>query len=131
MILGLILSCVLVPVAALHLLWGIGYWVPIQDEAALARAVVGAKGMVRMPGPVPCALVVVALLFAVMCLWWPASGLRSWTVGAIGAVFLARGAVAYTAFWRKLTPEQPFATLDMCCYAPLCLALGLGFLVSV
>ena len=36
MILGLILSVVLVVIAAVHLLWAIGYWFPITDEAALA-----------------------------------------------------------------------------------------------
>jgi hypothetical protein len=93
----------------------------------LARAVVGTAGVEKMPGAVPCALVVVALLFAIMCLWWPPSLLRSLAVGAIGAVFLARGAVAYTAFWRRLTPTEPFATLDRRYYGPLCLMLGLGF----
>ena len=129
--LALVLSVVLVVIAALHLLWGIGYWFPIKDEAALARAVVGAAGVERMPGAVPCALVVVALLFAIMCLWWPPSLLRSLAVGAIGPVFLVRGAVAYTAFWRRLTPMEPFATLDRRYYGPLCLAIGLGFVAQV
>ncbi len=131
MIVVLVLTFVLLVIAALHLLWAIGYWFPIKDEAALARAVVGAKGMEKMPGAVPCALVVVALLFAIMCLWWPQSMVRSLAVGAIGAVFLVRGAVAYTAFWRRLTPVEPFATLDRRYYAPLCLVLGLGFIAQV
>ena len=131
MMFALILTFVLLVIAAFHLLWAIGYWLPIADEAALARAVVGAKGVDRMPGAVPCALVVVALLFAIMCLWWPPSVLRSLAVGAVGAVFLARGAVAHTAFWRRLTPTEPFATLDRRYYGPLCLAIGIGFVAQL
>lgn len=125
------LSFVMLVVAALHLLWAIGYWLPIRDETALARAVVGAKGIEKMPGAVPCALVVVALLFAVWCLWWPQGVVRALAVGAISTVFLVRGAVAYTGFWRKLTPVEPFATLDRRYYAPLCLAIGFGFIAQV
>jgi hypothetical protein len=131
MILGLILSFVLMMIAALHLLWAIGYWFPIADEAALARAVVGAAGVEKMPGAVPCALVVVALLFAIMCLWWPPNLLRSLVVGAIGTLFLARGAVAYAASWRRLTPVEPFAMLDRRYYGPLCLVIGVGFMTQL
>ena len=131
MTLALILSFVLVAIAALHVLWGIGYWLPIKDEAALARAVIGAAGVDRMPGAVPCATVAVALLLAVMCLWWPPGVWRTLAVGAIGAVFFVRSAAAFIPVWRKLTPEQPFATLDRRYYGPLCLALGVGFWLSI
>lgn len=131
MILALILSFILVVIAAVHVLWAIGYWFPIPDEAALCRAVVGVTGQVKMPGAVPCALVVAALLLAVMCLWWPPGVPRSMAVGVIGAVFIARGAATYAAFWRNLTPIEPFATLDRRYYGPLCLAIGLGFMASV
>lgn len=131
MILTLTLSFILVVIAALHVLWGLGYWFPIKDEAALARAVVGFAGAQKMPGAVPCAVVAVALLLAVMCLWWPPSLLRSIAVGAIGTVFLARGTAAFTPIWRKLTPTEPFATLDRKYYGPLCLAQGLGFWISL
>ena len=127
MILSVILSFVLVCIAALHVLWGIGYWTPIKDETALARAVVGFAGIDRMPGAVPCAMVAVALLGAVMCLWWPPGVWRSLAVGAIGAVFFARGTAAFTPIWRKLAPMEPFATLDRRFYGPLCLLLGFGF----
>ena len=32
-------------------------------------------------------------------------------------------------FWRRLTPEMPFARLDLRYYSPLCLALGAGLVV--
>ena len=45
-------SAALIVIAAVHLLWALGFWWPIKDEAALARAVVGTKGIDRMPGAV-------------------------------------------------------------------------------
>ncbi len=46
---------------------------------------------------------------------------------ALAAVFLFRGAIAYTSWWREKTPEQPFATFDVKVYGPLCLFIGVGF----
>ena len=126
------LGAALLAAAALHLLWAIGYWWPIRDEAALARAVVGARGIARMPGAAACSAVVVALLFAAM---WARTLVRTdhWIVTAVGvalaAAFLARGAATYAGLMARLAPEQPFGTLDRRLYAPLCLAFGAGFLV--
>lgn len=131
MAVALILSFVLLVIAALHVLWGIGYWFPIRDEAALVRAVVGAAGQSKMPGAVPCAFVAVALLFALMCLWWPPGQLRSWILAVIGVVFGTRGGATYTALWRRWTPVEPFARLDRTYYGPLCLLIGSGFLASI
>ena len=131
MIIASILSAVLIALAVLHVLWGIGVWFPIEDEAQLVRAVAGFANTEEMPGSVPCALVAVALLMAVTCLWWPAGPFRFLALVVIGAVFVVRGAAAFTPFWRKLTPVEPFATLDRKYYGPLCLALGLGFFVSL
>jgi hypothetical protein len=47
----------------------------------------------------------------------------------IGLVFLGRGIAGFTPWWRRLTPEQPFARLDQSLYSPLCLLIGLGFIV--
>ena len=63
-ILATLLSAALLLPATLHMLWAIGYWTPLKDETALARATVGAPGITKMPGAVPCALVFVALSFA-------------------------------------------------------------------
>lgn len=126
-----LLSAVLIPLAVLHILWGIGFWFPIEDEAQLVRTVAGFSDATEMPGAVACALVAVALMMAVTCLWWPPGPFRFLALCVIGAVFLARGAAAFTPFWRKLTPMEPFATLDRKYYGPMCLALGLGFWISL
>ena len=104
-ILALILSAVLLALAGLHILWAIGFWFPIRDEAALVKAVIAWSP------------------------WWGESLLRQASVGLFALVFLVRGALAYTSFWRRLTPQEPFATLDRTRYGPLCLAIGLGFVV--
>jgi hypothetical protein len=122
------LSAVLALIAAIHVLWGIGLWVPIRDEAPLARTVVGAAGIERMPGAVPCALVAVALMAGITWIWLPPDGLRQLGLAAGAAIFSVRGVLAYLPVWRRLTPVQPFATLDRRLYGPLCLLLGAGFL---
>ncbi len=127
--LAVLISALLFVPAALHLLWAIGAWVPIRDEAALARATVGAPGISKMPGPVPCALVFVALSFAAALPHLTTFPLRTLLLPAIAAVFLLRGIAAYLPAWRKLVPEEPFATLDQCYYGPLCLVLGASFLL--
>lgn len=123
------LSVVLIAVAAVHVLWGAGYWFPIREEAALARAVVGARGITHMPGALPCATVAVALLFLAGALWWPTGSQRQSVLWLAAVVFLVRGIVAYTPFWRRIAPEQPFARLDRWYYAPLCLVIGVGLLI--
>jgi hypothetical protein len=47
----------------------------------------------------------------------------------IALVFLGRGIAGFTSAWRRLTPEMPFARLDVRYYSPLCLVLGAGFIV--
>lgn len=124
--LALPVAAVLSAIAALHLAWAIGWWVPIREERALARAVVGTRGVTRMPGAVPCALVAVALAFVAALPFMPGFPGQKLLLGAAALVFLGRGALAHTAAWRRLTPEQPFSRLDRQVYGPLCLAVGAG-----
>lgn len=127
--LTLLASALLVVIAAIHLMWALGIWFPIKDEAQLARTVVGAKGITKMPGAVPCALVVVALLFAAALPWFAPSGLRTFGLFAIALVFQLRAIAAYSPIMKRATPEQPFRKLDESLYAPLCIFLGLVFMV--
>ncbi|SLN15744.1 hypothetical protein ROJ8625_00513 [Roseivivax jejudonensis] len=127
--LGWITCAVLVVLAALHLLWAIGYWVPVRDETRLARTVYGLDGVTRMPGAVPCALAAVAFFFLAILpalAWFP---LRSALLTLAGAAMLARAGAAYLPAVRRLAPEEPFATLDRRVYGPLWAALGAAFLV--
>ena len=127
--LAFIASTGLIVIAAVHLLWSLGYWWPIKNEAELARTVVGTKGIERMPCAVACSLVVVALLFAAALPWFGDSTLKSLALFAIAMVFQIRAVAAYSTFMKRLTPEQPFRRLDEAYYAPLCIAFGVIFMV--
>lgn len=122
--LALVGSVVLVFLAAVHLLWALGYWWPIPEETALARAVVGAKGITRMPGAVPTSLVVVALLFAAAWPWFPAGGFKAFGLYVIALVFQVRCVLAFAPFWKRATPEMPFRRYDETYFGPLCGVLG-------
>lgn len=127
--LELILCIALAAIALLHTAWAIGLWVPIRDEARLVRAVVGANGATRMPGAIPCALVASGLLIVIMSLAADPSALRVVILVGAGAVLTIRGCLAWVPFWRRMTPVEPFATLDRTIFGPLCIALGVGLLV--
>ncbi|MBE0412107.1 DUF3995 domain-containing protein [Yoonia sp.] len=131
MILALLLSVVLGVVAVIHAAWGFGIWVPIRNEDALVRAAVGAAGVTRMPGPIPCFLVVAGLLVVLGAIWMQSGVLRGIVLWAAAVVFLGRGAMAYARFWRKMAPVEPFATYDRRYYGPLSLVVGVGLLVIV
>jgi hypothetical protein len=132
-LLAAVLTLVLSAIAFLHAYWGVGGVWPGVDAASCARTVGGFPGVNSMPGPGPCfavaaALAVAALLAAAeggLFLPLPSALLDIATLGA-ALVFLGRGIVGFTPGWRRLTPEQPFATLDVRYYSPLCLAIGAG-----
>jgi len=134
-VLALVLSAVLTLFAALHVYWGIGGIWPGSDPRSCARAVVGIAGIEAMPSMsaslavaaaiIAAALVALALggLFASPFEQVPLAGAALF----IGLVFLGRGIAGFTPAWRRLTPEMPFARLDMRYYSPLCLVIGAGF----
>lgn len=127
----ILLTVILGLIAALHFAWALSIWVPIRDEEQLARTVVGAKGVTRMPGTIPCMLVVTGLATIVIALWFQQFVLFRVILWGAFAVFLLRGAIAYTKFWRKMTPEEPFNSYDQRYYAPLCLAISVGLLLTL
>lgn len=124
---AVLMSAITLGLAGLHILWGFGFWWPIRNEELLVRAVVGFKGATRMPGPIPCALVAVGLIFAANFPWFPPGWGRDAGLWISAVVFLGRGSITYTRFWRSMTPQRPFSTLDRTRYGPLSLFLGAGF----
>ena len=131
------IAVVLLAIAALHAYWGFGGVWPGRDAADCARRIVGARGIRQMPGPVPSFAVVAALVVVMLVtlslggridLPIPA-GLVFLVAIAAALVFLGRGIAGFTPAWRRLTPEQPFATLDVRYYSPLCLAIGAGIAI--
>jgi hypothetical protein len=126
LILAFILSAVLIILAAFHMLWGFGFWIPWRDEARLVAAVVGARDVDRMPGPIPCGIVTALLLVVAIVIWGNPHWSQTVILGIAALVFILRGLASYNRFWRKMTPEEPFATYDRRYYGPLCLVLGVG-----
>jgi hypothetical protein len=136
-VLAFALSFVLLSITTLHIYWGIGGIWPGRDAASCAHAVVGFRGVDEMPTPFACFAVSACLGLAT--LWpmglegvfatpFPKAGLAATSL-LIALVFLARGIAGFTPWWRRLTPEQPFARLDLRYYSPLCLSIGLGFAI--
>lgn len=133
-LLALTLTAVLWLIATMHAYWGLGGHWPATDKPSLARAVVGAPNIQRMPSAIAC--FVVAVLLGIMGVWplvrtgLITAAMPHWVMMSAGigmvAAFVGRGFAGYLPAWRRLTPEQPFARLDRMLYAPLCLALGLG-----
>ena len=121
---------VLAGLAVLHLLWAVGYWWPIRDEAALARAVLGTDGVTRMPGAVPCALVGTALAGLAVWLHLRPDHPMIFAGSLVAAlIFLARGVAAYVPAFQRLTPEPAFRRNDTRYFGPLCLSLGAAVLM--
>jgi hypothetical protein len=134
---ALIAFFILLIVAALHFAWAMGSTFPAGDEASLSRMVTGFPDRPTMPGRgitlVVTLLLLVAGFWALLladAAWLPVPG---WLIAlggvALTLVFVARGVAGFTAGWRKATPVQPFAGLDRLYYSPLCLFLGLCFLI--
>lgn len=136
-VLAFVLGAALTVIAALHVYWGIGGVWPGTDPKSCARAVAGFKDIDAMPSPFACfavaavagaaALIVLALggVFASPFDPMPLAGAALF----IALALLFRGVLGFTPFWRRLTPEMPFAKYDLRYYSPLCLALGAGIAI--
>lgn len=126
------LSGVLAIIAALHFYWGGGGHWPAKKRSALASIVIGQKHQPRMPPAgitffVAFLILGTALLpvFRVMGIgspFWLRTGLQLLTF-----VFLFRGIIGYSRWFRTTLSHEPFATLNRRYYTPLCLILAAGF----
>ena len=130
--LAVLLTSVLLVIAAAHAYWGTGRIWPSRSAADLARTVIG-DGRTRMPPPWSC-FVVAGLLAVVAALpWvmlrWPQDHLVLVVTIVVSAVFFIRGSAGYSPRWRSRFSAEPFAKLDIQLYSPLCMALAAGFLL--
>jgi hypothetical protein len=130
LLLALVLFAVVFAISFLHFRWSRGSHWPEQNEAALARAVIG-DGRTRMPPPWAC--LAVSLVLAAVALWplcvvdrATELAMRQVTM-VIAGTFVARGIAGYTPRWRDYFYDQPFAKRDRLIYSPLCLLLGVGY----
>jgi hypothetical protein len=136
MLIASLMFIALFAVSLAHFLWSLGRTWPIRNEKLLAQTVVGFRDIERMP-PRPASLAVSIATFAAGVLALAladheSGGILLNLVGIVlAAIFLGRGIVGYTSWWRELTPEPNFRLNDRRVYSPLCIALGLGFLTLV
>ena len=134
---GIILCVVLCIIGLVHLVWSLGLTWPCKDEVTLARTVVGARGIEKMP-PKWASFLVALCLFAAAYL---AIGLRdlapihiptplAFVAGlAAAAVFGFRGVAGVMPAFERMAPEQPFLSLNRRFYSPLCVLIGLAFAI--
>jgi Protein of unknown function (DUF3995) len=134
---GYVLAAVLVLLGTLHLLWALRIYFPFANEQALARAVVGLRGITRMPPRGASAFVGLLLLAAAgaaVCIgtysdWVPALKIVLAPLGLLlSAVFLVRGIAGVLPAFERALPEQPFLKLNRRIYSPLCFLIGAAFL---
>jgi len=136
MLIASLMFVALLAVSVAHLIWSVGMSWPIRNEKLLAQTVVGFRDIERMPPRLASFAVGIAMLaagiLAMSLADHDSGGLPLSLVGVLlAAVFLARGAAGYTAWWAEKTPEPNFRLNDRRVYSPLCLFLGAGFLALV
>jgi len=129
--LAAILTAAFTAIAALHVYWGLGGIWPARNAAQLARTVIG-DGRTRMPSPWACFGVAILLLIVAAWPWAMLADPHSQPVLVVGivaaAIFFVRGSAGYSPRWRARFSAQPFATLDVQLYSPLCMILSTGMM---
>ena len=134
---GNCLALVLVAASLLYLLWAAGVTFPFASEQALARALIGRRGITRLPSRAAFLYLAVLLIAAALAAFLlggysqavPQSKPFLAPVGLLLAlVFLGRGVAGVLPAFERAAPEQPYLSLNRRIYSPLCFAAGLGFL---
>lgn len=133
------LSCVLILIGLVHLVWAAGSTWPYKDEAHLAKAVVGSRDVEKMPPKY-------ASAFVALCLFGAAAvpllirGINPFGIPKIivffGGVLLAgifglRGVLGVLPAFERMAPEQPFLSLNRKFYSPLSVLIGMSFALLV
>ena len=116
-------------VSIAQFIWAFGGTWPAADSQSLARTVIGQPGISRMPSRLVSFLVGLLILATGIWVLLLSGDDKNLTITlgglVIGAVALLRGIATYLPQWRRLTPEEPFATLDRKFYGPTALAIGI------
>jgi hypothetical protein len=126
----------LLAVAIAHFIWSLGGTWPLRSKELLMKTVYGRPGAQRMPPRLLTFIVAVLILtagtIALALADKTGGGIWLTLAGAVLAmIFIARGVIGYTAGWRAVFREEPFATLDRRNYSPLALIIGAGYLILV
>ncbi|MEO1252927.1 MAG: DUF3995 domain-containing protein [Pseudomonadota bacterium] len=134
---AVLLFFVLTAIAALHAYWAMGGLWPGASERELIDTVVGDPRMEQMPAR-EVTLAVAGLLIFCGVIALAAGGVFPapvWLTSLLGVgaglLFLARGAAGF--FFEKVAWEtgEPFTSMNVRFYSPLCLVIGAGFFALV
>lgn len=129
-------ATVLASLGLLHVLWALGNPWPASDAEAFVATFLGSPGGVPMPGPLITMLVAFALLAAAALVLMRVSrvdvvrGIGHLGTLGVGIALALRAAVGFIV--SGLLPHlvvEPYRTLDLWVYSPLCLALAVAVFV--
>jgi hypothetical protein len=127
------LVIILVALGAVHAAWGFGSHWPGRNEADLVSRVIGRTRTGKMPPPVSCAGVAVALFVAAVLAAQVTAQSPRLLIGAYYAcagIFLLRGLVGlFSPVWRYAA-GTPFHRLNRLYYSPLCLLIAGLFIAN-
>jgi len=123
-------------VALVHLGWAFGMAWPAKQRALLPMMVVGVPEGTPMPSAAPTVVVAIAISgLGVVALWGVGvvnmlafEGVKGWALIGVAAIFGIRGVMTYLPFGPLKATVEPFRTLDLRYFAPLCLMLAAGYL---
>lgn len=136
-VLGTLLALILGGLGLLHLIWAAGLSFPFPNQQALARSVVGRRGITRLPSRTAVGLFGGLLLVAAVAGFalgnddWMSTGAKlvMLPVGLfLSAIFLLRGVVGVLPAFERAAPEQPYLSLNRRIYSPLSVLIGFSFL---
>ncbi len=136
-IVGDILASILAAASLLYLLWAAGLTLPFANEQALARSLIGRRGITRVPSRLSFLYLAVLLLGAAIAAYLlggfseavPQSKPFLAPVGLLLAlIFLGRGVAGILPAFERAAPEQPYLSLNRRIYSPACVLIGAAFL---
>ncbi len=132
-----VIFTVLAVVSIVHIGWAFGMAWPAKSRAELPAMVAGVPNSNPMP-PAALTLIVAAGIFGfgIAAIWGVGmislgalDPYRGWVLLTITAIFALRGVATYLPFGPLQASVQPFRTLDLRYFAPLCLLLAAGYLL--
>ena len=127
---------ILLAVSLVHIGWAFGMVWPAKTRADLVATVAGApKGSPMPPAWLTLAVAVGIFVLGLMALWGAGvvsfgvpDGYKGLVLLGVAAVFGLRAALTYMPFGPLQAAVEPFRTLDLHYFAPLCLLLAAGYL---
>jgi hypothetical protein len=136
-IVGEILALILLATSILYLLWAAGFTFPFANEQALARSLIGRRGITRIPSRLSLLYMAFLMLASATAAYMlggfseavPQSKPFLAPVGLLlGLGFLGRGIAGVLPAFERAAPEQPYLSLNRRIYSPACALVGIAFL---